>query len=134
MAPSTCLVAARVGVSRAALAEPDKDGGDAGVSRHEMPAWVRRPTVTATPLPLLLHAASSLLTKILERWACPGPPAWIDPMLEEFVGSLMASPPAGACSTASVGASQEVDTSLVDTRSPVKIAQWMIDSPPSLYV
>jgi hypothetical protein len=28
----------------------------------------------------------------LEQWACSGPPAWIDSMLEEFAASLVASP------------------------------------------
>jgi hypothetical protein len=28
----------------------------------------------------------------LELWACSGPPAWIDPMLEEFATSLVVSP------------------------------------------
>jgi hypothetical protein len=76
-------------------------------------AWVRQPITTATLL--LLHAA-------------------FDPMLEEFTASFVASPPTRACSTAPEGASQEVDISLVDTRSPVKTAQWMADSPPPSHV
>jgi hypothetical protein len=66
--------------------------------------------------------------------ASSGPPAWTDPMLEKFAASFVASPPTGTCSTVPEGASQEVDTSLVDTRSPVKTAQWMTDSPSPSHV
>jgi hypothetical protein len=55
-------------------------------------------------------------------------------MLEKFAASFVASPPTGTCSTVPEGASQEVDTSLVDTRSPVKTAQWMTDSPSPSHV
>jgi hypothetical protein len=56
------------GVSQGALAEPDKDGGDAEASRRGASAWARRPTASAMPLPLLLLIASSLLSKIRWRW------------------------------------------------------------------
>jgi hypothetical protein len=65
-----------------------------------------------------------------------GPPAWIDPVLEELVASLVVSRPAGALATggslALATASQEAEASLVDTRSLAKTAQGMMDSPPWL--
>ena len=68
----------------------------------------------------------------LELCAGEGPPAWVDPMLEELVASLVltAGPPAVECSPPSLATSHGVDASLGDTHSPVKGAHWTMDSPP----
>ena len=50
---------------------------------------------------------------LLELGASVGPPAWVDPTLEELVTSFIMSWPAGV----------PADASLVDTRSPTKTAQ-----------
>jgi hypothetical protein len=60
----------------------------------------------------------------------PKPPAWVDPTLEELTASLVVTPLAGA----PVAASQEVDASPLDTRSPAKTAQQMMDLALSLLV
>jgi hypothetical protein len=86
-----------------------------GVSQRGSSAWVR--------LPLLL-----------ELCVCTRPLAWVDPMLEEPVASLVVSRPIGAptprCPPAPTTASQEVEASQVDTHSTEKAAQWTMDSPP----
>jgi hypothetical protein len=72
---------------------------------------------------------------LLELCVCTRPLAWVDPMLEEPVASLVVSRPVGAPTPrchppAPTTASQEVEASQVDTHSTEKAAQWTMDSPP----
>ncbi|KAG2581962.1 hypothetical protein PVAP13_6KG082035 [Panicum virgatum] len=69
----------------------------------------------------------------LELCAGEGPLAWVDPMLEELVASLVltAGPPAVECSSPPPpGASHGVDALLGDSHSPAKGAHWTMDLPP----
>jgi len=120
------------GVPRRALAESDDDAGGAGVCRRGMSAWAPLPTFPTTPTAPLLHTFPPCL--IHWSWSCAGegPPAWVDPMLEELVASLALTvgAPAVECSPPPPVASHGVDASLGDTHSPVKGAHWTMDSPP----
>ena len=52
---------------------------------------------------------------VLELWASMRPPAYVDPMLEEFTASLIVCRPAGpGCPPAKTVASQEDEASLVE--------------------
>ncbi|KAG2550489.1 hypothetical protein PVAP13_9KG339200 [Panicum virgatum] len=114
------------GVPRRELVFGD-DAGDAGVCRVDVsmgaPAGFFDNTTTAYLSPCLIHWS----------WSCAGegPPAWVDPMLEELVASLALTvgAPAVECSPPPPVASHGVDASLGDTHSPVKGAHWTMDSP-----